>query len=101
MNTFDTRSVESSVPSLFQVATYFEDFFPSQNFKQPAVAKHSLPVAEYLLNPQKLMSLLRPAKAINTEVAELPAKQQTKAKIRSRIRTRILSRVKNAVINGA
>src|SRR5580698_5957874 len=58
MKTSDSLSVASRVPSLFQIAAFFEDFFPAGGFKRPVSPAKYLPVAEYMSNPQKLMNLL-------------------------------------------
>jgi hypothetical protein len=57
-------SLSAPVPSLFQIAAFFDDFFPSDGPKPPAAPAKHLPVAEYMLNPEKLMTLL---KATTTE----------------------------------
>lgn len=52
-------SLESTVPSLFQIAAFFEDLFPPEGLRQSASAISHLPIAEYMLNPEKLTTLLR------------------------------------------
>jgi hypothetical protein len=61
MKTSDTVSESSWAPSLFQIAAFFEDFFPNRGFK-PAAAPRSLPIAEVMVNPEKLMTILRSGK---------------------------------------
>jgi len=84
MKTSESLSMASSAPSLFQIAAFFEDFFPSRGLKQPAVPMNHLPVAEYLLNPEKLMKLLRSgrtenqAAAVAFESGRAPAKRPTR-----------------------
>lgn len=59
MKSSDSVSWESGMPSLFQIAAFFEDFFPAKG-KEPTESLRQLPFAEYMLNPEKVMALLRP-----------------------------------------
>lgn len=63
MKTSESISLGSAVPSLFQIAALFDDFFPPEGIRQSASALSHLPIAEYMLNPEKLMNLLRTPKA--------------------------------------
>jgi hypothetical protein len=63
MKTSDSTSF-ATVPSLFQIAAFFEDFFPSGGTKRATPPTGHLPFAEVMVNPEKLMTLL---KSSNTE----------------------------------
>lgn len=58
MKNSDSISVGPSVPSLFQLAAFFEDFFPASGWAKSLNSASPHSVAEYMLNPEKLMSLL-------------------------------------------
>ena len=76
MKNSDSVSGERTVPSLFQIAAFFEDFFPSR-FRQSADAVAHMPIAEYMLNPERLMSLLRSGKSERREQQQ-PRPQQAR-----------------------
>lgn len=85
MKPSDSASMESPVPSLFQIAAFFEDFFPTRGARQIAREKIShLPFAEYMLNPERLVTVLR-AKTDRPE-ASLPVKNllPTKKSVRTK-----------------
>jgi len=84
MKTSDSISIGSSVPSLFQIAAFFEDLFPSEGLNRSAAAISHLPIAEYMLNPDKLMALLRSAKTADSSTATAPAKKTGPAKAATR-----------------
>jgi len=46
-------------PSLFQIAAFFDDFFPAGGFNQPMAAFRHLPFAELMSSPEKLMAALK------------------------------------------
>jgi len=62
MKTSDPTSF-ATVPSLFQIAAFFEDFFPNRGSKQSVPSTGNLPFAEIMVNPEKLMTLLKAGKA--------------------------------------
>jgi hypothetical protein len=84
MNNSDSTSFGSQVPSLFQIAAFFEDFFPSAGVKPPGFGPSHLPFAEYMLNPDKLMAVLRSGKTDGQGVKtsqkneSIPAKRGTR-----------------------
>ena len=59
MKTNDSMSLTSGVPSLFQIAAFFEDFFPHGGWRQSSRALERLPIAEFMSNPDKLMKVLK------------------------------------------
>jgi hypothetical protein len=67
MKTTDTISLAPAVPSLFQIAAFFEDFFPSGS-KCTAPVRH-LPFAELMLDPRKLKRLLQTGRLENHAAA--------------------------------
>jgi len=78
MKTSDSISVGSSIPSLFQIAAFFEDFFPSTGLTQAAKLQPGhLPFAEYMLNPEKLMAVLKTAKGDRPATPAPPAGNHT------------------------
>ena len=87
MKTSDSFSLPS-VPSLFQIAAFFEDFFPSGGFRPTVVPAKHLPVAQYMLNQEKLMNLLTSSRTENhAAVAAAPEKSQAPAKRPTRTTT--------------
>jgi hypothetical protein len=50
------------VPSLFQIASYFEDFFPPAGIKKSAPTFRQMPFAHVMMHPGKLKAVLAPAK---------------------------------------
>jgi hypothetical protein len=80
MKTSDSLTMASSVPSLFQIAAFFEDFFPSSGFRRPATPVTHLPVAEYMSNPEKLMNLLSSGKTESHAAIAAPEKSQAPPK---------------------
>ncbi|HEX9048501.1 MAG TPA: isoamylase early set domain-containing protein [Verrucomicrobiae bacterium] len=46
-------------PSLFQIAAFFEDFFPNSGFPQSLPAVKHLPFANLMSSPEKLMAALK------------------------------------------
>jgi hypothetical protein len=62
----DSLSFASQVPSLFQIAALFEDFFPNGGWTPAKSSMKHLPVAEFMLNPDKLMTFLRSGKMENS-----------------------------------
>lgn len=61
-----------SVPSLFQIAAFFEDFFPASGSRQSALARH-LPFAELMVNPEKLVKVLKSGRVENRAAAPAAA----------------------------
>jgi hypothetical protein len=55
----DLISLSSPIPSLFQIASFFEDFFPADGFQRSASSLRHLPFAELMLNPDALIKLLK------------------------------------------
>lgn len=75
MKMSDSLAVESAAPSLFQIAAFFEDFFPAGERWKAAVARTShLPFAEFMSNPAKLWAVLR------AQRPDLPAAPPTPVK---------------------
>lgn len=58
MKTPTPKPSELKTPSLFQIASYFEDFFPAGGLKRPMAQLKQTPFAEWLLQPEKLMAVL-------------------------------------------
>jgi 5'-AMP-activated protein kinase regulatory beta subunit len=58
----DSIFFSSQAPSLFQIAALFEDFFPDGSWKSSAASVSHLPIAEFMLNPEKMITLLRSGK---------------------------------------
>ena len=50
---------EMKVPSLFQIAACFEDFFPAAGSNQRALAVSRTPFANLMSHPEQLMAVLR------------------------------------------
>jgi hypothetical protein len=61
----DSIAFSSPVPSLFQIAAFFEDFFPNgaANIRSRAGSLRHLPFADFMVNPERLMALLGAAKS--------------------------------------
>ena len=78
MKASDSISLAHAAPSLFQIAAFFEDFFPADGRRRPFVSKTHLPVAEYLLNPEKLLNLLRSAKPESVSRSDAAKEAATK-----------------------
>ena len=83
----DSISFGPSVPSLFQIATFFEEFFPSSGVKQSTPLANHLPFAEFMVNPEKLMNLLKSGKAESRSGAGTAEKSQPPAKRTARTST--------------
>jgi hypothetical protein len=78
MKTSDSTSF-ATVPSLFQIAAFFEDFFPSGGSKHSVRPTVELPFAEHMVNPEKLMTLLKSSKAeVRASVVADRGQNQTK-----------------------
>jgi hypothetical protein len=80
MKTSDSVSFEAKVPSLFQIAAFFEDVFPPEGLRQSAKAISHLPIADYVLNPEKLLSLLGGGTQKNSSTITPPAKPRVAPK---------------------
>ena len=50
---------EMKLPSLFQIAAYFEDFFPAGGRKRPVAELRQTPFADLMSQPEKLMAVLK------------------------------------------
>lgn len=68
------------VPSLFQIASYFEDFVPATGSKKPATASSNTPFADLMLHPEKLKAALNSAKIENDTFAALRTTGQSPGK---------------------
>ena len=68
---------EITVPSLFQIAAFFEDFFPADNFGQPTAKLRQTPFADWLLHPEKLAALLKSTPLGNDATTMPTAKVQS------------------------
>jgi hypothetical protein len=78
MKTSDAISLPP-VPSLFQIAAFFEDFFPAKGRKQSASAPRHLPIAEFMLNPEPRLNLLQSGCTENHAVAAVAAGEKSAA----------------------
>jgi len=79
MKTSVSTSFATTVPSLFQIAAFFEDFFPNRGAKQSVPPTGNLPFAEIMVSPEKLMTLLKSGKAeISASVVADPGQSQAK-----------------------
>ena len=58
MKTTGANSAILPVPSMFQIAAFFEDFFPGVGRPRFAGAAADLPVAKFMVNPEALINLL-------------------------------------------
>lgn len=77
--------MQATVPSLFQIAAFFEDFFPKHGGRRFVRKKNGhLPIAKYMLNPQRLMTLLR-VKTNDVDVPR-PVKNPVPAKKGGRVK---------------
>lgn len=75
MKTSDSVPVGSPDPSLFQIAAFFEEFFPSrERWKSVAARTSHLPFRDFMCNPSKLWAVLRANRP------ELPATPPTPVK---------------------
>jgi hypothetical protein len=79
----DSLSFASPVPSLFQIAALFEDFFPDGAWKPARTSMKHLPVAEFMLNPEKLVTFLRSGKMENNATRDSSAAASTAEKSQS------------------
>jgi hypothetical protein len=68
------------VPSLFQIASYFEDFVPKAGLKRPALALSNTPFAELMLHPEKLEAVLKSAKTENDAFGTQSTEDQSPAR---------------------
>jgi hypothetical protein len=59
MSASDPNQNEMKVPSLFQIAACFEDFFPAAGSNQRALAVSRTPFANLMSHPEQLMAVLR------------------------------------------
>lgn len=73
----DMFSFVPSAPSLFQIASFFDDFFPAEGLQRSASSLKHLPFAELMVNPEALMKLLRSG---NTEVHAATTEKNQAAK---------------------
>jgi hypothetical protein len=78
MKTSDSTSF-ATVPSLFQIAAFFEDFFPNGSTKRANPTTGHLPFAEVMVNPEKLMTLLKSGNA-EVQVSVVADRGQSQAK---------------------
>jgi hypothetical protein len=62
MKTSGLNSDNQQTPSLFQIASYFEDFFPPTGVRRLAPAFRQMPFARLMMHPGKLKAVLAPAK---------------------------------------
>jgi len=60
---------ENVVPSLFQIAAYFDDFFSATGLKKPAPKLSRMPFADLMLHPKKLAAVLESAKTKSDTIA--------------------------------
>jgi hypothetical protein len=63
MNTPTSTPKEITMPSLFQIAAYFEDFFPAGGRQRPVAQLRQSPLADLMLQPEKLRALLATSQA--------------------------------------
>lgn len=82
MNASNPKQNEEAIPSLFQIAAFFEDLFPAAGSRKPAPAVSQLPFANLISHPKKLEAVLK-----STNTPNGTAKPRSK-EIKSR-RTRI------------
>ncbi len=78
MKTSDSTSF-ATVPSLFQIAAFFEDFFPQWHDRPSVVVAGHLPFAEVMVNPEKLMTLLKSGGA-EVQASVVADQRQSQAK---------------------
>jgi hypothetical protein len=82
---------QTTSPSLFQIAAYFEDIFPPGNSRKAAAGLAQTPVAEFMRNPEKLKSFLMSARPEHKSDATQRAKSQSPAKLAAQMtRSKIL-----------
>ena len=78
MKTSNSIALAPTVPSLFQIAAFFEDFFPQGGSRQANSPAGNLPFAELMVNPEKLMRLLKTGRLEN-HATEEEARTETMA----------------------
>ncbi len=76
MNSSDLNQNEMTMPSLFQIAAFFEDFFPAGGSQRPA-SELSHPFANLMSQPEKLKALLLSARF---EKRSLPPDREPRAR---------------------
>jgi hypothetical protein len=75
------KQIDSSAslfPSLFQIAAFFEDFFPNGGFRGSMPARQRLPFEDVMSSPEKLIAALTAAKTEET-TAERPRPKSSAA----------------------
>ncbi len=80
MKTSAMTQNKTIVPSLFQIASYFEDFFPAAGLKKPAPASSNTPFTDLMQHPEKLRAALNSARAENEAFAAQRATAQSPAR---------------------
>ena len=81
MKTLDIATSGTAAPSLFQIAAFFEDFFPGNGFKQASAAVvRQLPFGDLMVNPEKLMNVLRSRTLEDSSVGSGSAQTQVPGK---------------------
>jgi hypothetical protein len=84
MKTPNSVSDVPRVPSLFQIAAFFEDFFPNGRIKRYAPSVRQLPFADLMVNPKKLMKVLNSGTA---SVQAAPNVEKTRPQAKRGART--------------
>ena len=69
MKTSAPTQSKPMVPSLFQIASHFEDFVPAAGLKKPMPALSNTPFADLVSHPEKLEAALKSARAENDAFA--------------------------------
>ena len=75
-----TESSATTFPSLFQIAAFFEDFFPAGDFRRSLPALRRLPFADLMSSPDKLMTVLAHTKSQDAPIDRPRAKSSAPAK---------------------
>jgi len=67
MNDSNANQNEEAMPSLFQIAAFFEDLFPAAGSRKPApaVSQTQAPLANLISNPKKLEAVLKSTNTSN------------------------------------
>jgi hypothetical protein len=87
MKTSTSTQNKPMVPSLFQIASHFEDFVPAAGLKRPATASSNTPFADLMQHPEKLKAALNSARIENDAFAAQQARSGSPAKPATRSAT--------------
>jgi len=84
MKQFESNPSAPGFPSLFQIAAFFEDFFPAHGFNRSVSRLKHLPFAELMSSPDRLMAALKSGKPEEAAAERPKAKPSTAPRRTSR-----------------